>query len=87
MAPIQFVTMLDTGRAMPVNAAPDPAGNVAASRVAGRLLGHVITQLRPAREGEQRFTAHFAVCNPDAPTVPASKARLKPPLPFDQTPG
>jgi hypothetical protein len=59
--PIRFV-QLDSGKAMPINPAPNPAGNVCARSFGGRLVGFVISREHPAKPGWQRFTAHYATC-------------------------
>jgi hypothetical protein len=60
--PIRFVN-LDTGKAMPVNPAPGPDGNVAARMRGGRLVGFVITAARrPGPLDRYRFTPHYATC-------------------------
>lgn len=58
---------LPTGRAMPVDLEPDPAGTVAVRRDAtGRHLGHVVSKELPAMPYETLHVTHFATC---APTV------------------
>lgn len=58
--PIRFVK-LDTGKAMPINPMPNPAGNVSAYLIGGQLHGHVISREKPA-DGRWRFVAHYATC-------------------------
>lgn len=60
--PIRFVK-LDSGKALPVNPAPNPAGNVAAHLFGSRLIGFVISRDRRPGPGDTfRFTAHAATC-------------------------
>lgn len=77
--PIRFVK-LDTGKALPVNPAPNPAGNVAAKLRGGRLVGFVISRdRRPGPLDSFRFTAHHATCEarkPKAKATPEPDAAL-----------
>lgn len=59
--PIRFVR-LNTGKAVPVNPRPDPAGTVAARLVGGRLHGRMIHADDPPTEVETRYVVHFATC-------------------------
>lgn len=60
--PIRFVR-LDTGKLIPVNPAPNPAGNVAARLSGGRLYGFVISRdKQPGLGHSLRFTPHYATC-------------------------
>lgn len=60
--PIRFVK-LNTGKALPVNPAPNPQGNVAAGLRGGRLHGFVICRDHlPGPLESYRFTAHYATC-------------------------
>lgn len=66
--PIRFVQM-SSGKAMPINPAENPTGNVCAKVVGGRLVGFVISREHPAKPGWKRFTAHYATCTErDHPT-------------------
>ncbi|MFT4295622.1 MAG: hypothetical protein QM582_09450 [Micropruina sp.] len=48
---------------MPCNPGPDPAGTVAARRVATRYVdGYVITAVRPLEDGFMPLRTHFSVC-------------------------
>jgi hypothetical protein len=47
---------------MPVDAAPDPAGNIAVRTVDGLRTGRVATTARPVRDGEVAYMPHFATC-------------------------
>lgn len=62
--PIRFVRLDTSGKALPVNPAPDPAGNVAACMTGGALHGFVISKdRRPGVGHALRFTAHHATCS------------------------
>lgn len=72
--PIRFVK-LDSGKALPVNPAPNPEGNVAAHLFGGRLIGFVISKdKRPGVGDPLRFTAHHATCS----AIARKKAKPKP---------
>lgn len=67
--PIRFVRMDTTGRALPVDPAPNPErGTVAATLRAGSLVGFVISRDRQAGVGHPyRFTPHHATCEARKP--------------------
>lgn len=55
--------VLDTGKRMPVDAAPNDDGNVAAMRnVTGTWLGHVLRAGEAPTPGERKYMPHFATC-------------------------
>ena len=59
--------VLPSGKTMPVDPTPDPAGTVAVMRdPALGYVGRVVTTAVPARHFEHLHTTHFATC---APTV------------------
>lgn len=75
--PIRFIRITTTDRAMPINAMPDPNGNVAGRIQAGRLVGFVISRdHRPGPLDAFRFMPHAATCvalaknKPSKPTTP-----------------
>ena len=60
---IRFV-QIKSGNLVPVEPMPYPdRGIVAAKMVEGRLLGYVITQLRPLIDDHDRFAMHH--CKPE----------------------
>lgn len=58
-APILWA-ITTAGKPMPVDAVPDPAGNVSVEREAGRLVARVHTE--PSLFGEPRHMPHHATC-------------------------
>jgi hypothetical protein len=51
------------GKQMPLNATPDPAGNVAAGRDEdGLVVCRTLRKGEAAAPIEQRFTSHYATC-------------------------
>ncbi len=62
-APILFAEM-PSGKRMPVDPVPNPAGNVVLRKSAskGTIFGRVVTAEEPLREGEQLRTSHFQTC-------------------------
>ena len=59
---IEWATM-PTGRLMPIDALPDPSGNLAVKRDERReLRGRVVTDAEPLRGDEKPATSHFATC-------------------------
>ncbi len=55
--------MVNTGRRLPVNPMPSPAGLVAAYLREGELRGHVISKANPiTAQHAYRFRAHAATC-------------------------
>lgn len=61
-APIRFVRMTATGKALPVDPTPNPLGTVAAQLKAGKLVGFVISHDHHAGPLDRRFTPHHASC-------------------------
>lgn len=66
-AAIDWAVSDTTGKAMPVNHQPDPAGNVAVRRDPddGKLRARSAPAAAKLSAGERRGTSHFATC-PDA---------------------
>lgn len=69
--PIVFVQNTDTGKRIPVDAAPDEDGRVVARRVTGLvvadtrgvpLVGHVLQKGETPPAGWVRYMAHHATC-------------------------
>jgi hypothetical protein len=76
-APIRFVQLDTSGKALPVDPQPNPRGNVAAHLAGGTrglaLLGFVISRDRlPGARDPFRFVPHYATC--EALTKPAKPA-------------
>jgi hypothetical protein len=67
--PIRFVRMKATGKAMPVNPAPNPnRGTIAAHLAGGQLQGFVISKdNRPGPLDPFRFVPHYATCEEQRP--------------------
>lgn len=64
-APMIFAVITGRGRpsSMPLNADPDPGGNVAAALdERGRLVGRVLRAGQEPVAGERRYCPHFATC-------------------------
>lgn len=76
-APIVFAR-LDTGRLIPLNPLPNPAGNVAVFRAAaGRnLTAYVLSKTHPLEAGFVRAMPHAATCEakPSKPKAPEPEA-------------
>lgn len=81
---ITFVTMTDTGRAVPADPIPVDDGNVCARYSGTKLVGYVISKQRPPESGYTRYAAHFGTC-PDRqrPGKPAKPAPAPMPTLFD----
>lgn len=60
--PITFVRNTKGGKLIPVEAAPDEDGNVAARTVAGNLHGHVLRKGEEPPHGWLRYMPHHAIC-------------------------
>ena len=70
--PIRFVRMTVSGRAMPVNPAPNPEGIVAARLRGPSLTGHVISAEHPHTDAyPYRFTPHWYSCTRRPAPAPA----------------
>ena len=64
-APIVWVLM-SSGKTMPCDKLPTPAGNISALQIGGRYSdGVVVPATGPESSGRVRFLAHWAIC-PDA---------------------
>lgn len=57
-APVFWIKTAATGKAMPLDATPNPDGNV----VIRGGLAHVLKHGDLLVQGERRFTSHFATC-------------------------
>jgi len=65
-APIRWAVSDSTGKRIPLNAEPDPAGNLAVRLVDGRLRVRSAPAGRTELDaGEKRGMSHFTTC-PDA---------------------
>lgn len=74
-APLRFVVMAETGKAMPVNAIPNPAGNVAARWTGERwAAGYVLKAGEQPKPGYKAFRAHWADCRTDEPKKSRSES-------------
>lgn len=78
--PIRFVSQSTEGRPpIPVDAAPDEDGRVAARTVADRLVGRALARGEDAPAGWLRFMPHQATCE-IATRGRRQKRRPEPPL-------
>lgn len=75
--PIVFA-LLDTGSRIPLNPLPDPAGNVAARAVGGRIYGYVVSASKPLRVDHTAMMPHAATCRSRPRPQPATPAPLPP---------
>ena len=74
-ATLRFVAMAATGKSMPVNAVPDPTGNVAARWTGERWAGgYVLKPGEQARPGFKVFRPHFADCRASEPKKTRSES-------------
>lgn len=82
-ASIIFRSVIPSGKLMPLNVAPDPAGNVV-------LIGYhqcrVVTKSKPAAPGEPAYKSHFWDCNQElnrrgfaTPINPPAESRVPDP--------
>ena len=79
-APIVFAR-LDTGKAIPLDPLPNPAGNVAVLRVGHTLQGYVVSARRPFASPYVRAMPHHASCE----ALPRKPAPVPAPTLFDTT--
>lgn len=80
-APLAFVRMASSGKAMPVDPHPDDRGNIAAAKGSrGWVNGHYLAKGQEPAENEVRLMPHWSTCSdPQITGRPQRRSRPKRP--------